>query len=116
MWAFVMQSDWDYITSVADLFKRNGAKIFWIELVADQNIRIERNKTENRLANKKSKRDIKASEQRLLNEDKHRLVSIDKEVPFNNYIKIDNTHPVPNDVVDIILENSNSKFLMLMIL
>lgn len=105
MWAFDEQSDWDYITGVADLFNKNGAEIFWVELVADKNVRLERNKTENRLTNKKSKRDLSASEMRLLNEEsKHRLVSFDGEVPFKNYIKIDNTHLIPNDVVDIILE------------
>ncbi len=105
MWAFDMQSDWDYITGVANLFKKYGAEIFWVELIADQKVRIERNKTENRIINKKSKRDLVASEIRLLGEEtRHRLVSLDGEIPFDNYIKIDNTKLTPNDVVDIILE------------
>lgn len=105
MWAFDAQSDWDYITGVADLFEENGAEIYWVELVADQNVRLERNKTENRLANKKSKRDLSASEMRLLNEErKYRLVSFDGEIPFENYVKIDNTLLTPKEVVDIILE------------
>jgi len=35
-------------------------------------------------------------------EDKIRIVSHDKEIPFENYIKIDNTHLQPEKVADII--------------
>ena len=103
MWAFDMQSDWDYITELAELFKKHGSEIYWIELVAQQSVRLERNKTENRLANKRSKRDIKVSENRLLGEEtNHRLVSYEGEIQFKNYIKIDNTYLTPDEVVDII--------------
>ena len=105
MWAFEMQSDWDYITELAEFFKNHGSEIYWIELVADQSVRLERNKSENRLANKKSKRDLKESESRLLGEEtNHRLVSFEGEIQFENYIKIDNTFLTPDEVVDIIQE------------
>ena len=62
MWAFDMQSDWDYIKSVTDKFEGTGGNVYYVELVADRAVRIERNKTENRLKNKASKRDIVVSE------------------------------------------------------
>ena len=62
MWALDSKEDWDYINYVEDLFKLRGAQIYYIELAADYNLRLKRNKTENRLLNKPSKRDIQQSE------------------------------------------------------
>ena len=105
MWAFDEQSDWDYIKSVTDRFEVTGGTIYYVELVADRAVRIERNKTENRLKNKASKRDIVLSEDRMLREEtKYRLVSKDGEIPFENYIKIDNTNLEPAEVARMIKE------------
>ena len=106
MWAFDMQSDWDYIKGVADKFAATGGTVYYVELVADQAVRVERNKTENRLRNKASKRDIAISEERMLREEtKYRLESRDGEIPFENYIKIDNTNLEPVDVARMIKEH-----------
>ncbi len=105
MWAFDQQSDWDYITHVADIFEKQGAEVCWVELVADQAVRLERNRTENRLAHKASKRNLAFSEANLLECDKMaRLESNEGEIPFENYIKIDNTCLSPEEVVSIIRE------------
>ncbi|MBP3520977.1 MAG: shikimate kinase [Oscillospiraceae bacterium] len=96
MWDFDDPEDWAGVAGIADIFKRRGAEIYYVELVADQQIRLERNKTENRLAHKPSKRDLVASEARVLAEDaKHRLASRPGELPFENYLRIDNTHLSP---------------------
>ena len=100
MWAFDMPSDHEYVMSVASKFD----EVYCVELIADQSVRLERNKTENRLKNKASKRDLVASEQRLLNEDNHRLVSDDGEIPFENYLRIDNTDLAPDVVAKMIKE------------
>lgn len=105
MWAFDQQSDWDYITHVADIFEKQGAEVCWVELVANQAVRLERNRTENRLAHKASKRNLAFSEANLLECDKMaRLESNEGEIPFENYIKIDNTCLSPEEVVSIIRE------------
>ena len=92
MWAFDQQSDCDYINHICDIFKRENAEIYYAELVAPQEIRLQRNSTENRLKNKASKRDIEASNQRLVkNDNEYRLESNDGEITFENYIKIDNS-------------------------
>ena len=100
MWAFDMPSDREYVMSVASKFD----EVYCVELIADQSVRLERNKTENRLKNKASKRDLAASEQRLLNEDKHRLISDEGEIPFANYLRIDNTNLAPDVVAKMIKE------------
>lgn len=98
MWAFDMQSDWDYIEHVKDIFMQRNERteFYYAELVTSKEIRLERNATENRLKNKASKRDLEVSRQRLLNDDaNHRCESFDGEIPFENYIKIDNSHLSP---------------------
>ncbi|MBR6570108.1 MAG: metallophosphoesterase family protein [Clostridia bacterium] len=93
MWAFEAQSDWDYIEHVKEIFAPYGTEFYYVELVADQAVRLERNRTENRLKHKASKRDVELSDKRVINEDaRHRLVSLPGEIPFENYLKIDNTH------------------------
>ena len=110
MWAFDMQSDWDYIERVSEKFTRSGGTVYYVELVADQKVRLERNKTENRLANKASKRNLELSEQRMVREEsKYRLVSREGEIPFKNYIKIDNTDLEPDETARMIKEHFKLK-------
>jgi hypothetical protein len=103
MWAFDMQEDWDYIRSVAERFEATGGNVYYVELVADQAVRLERNRTENRLRNKASKRNLAVSQERLLREDsRYRLVSREGEIPFENYIRIDNTRMEPQEAARLI--------------
>lgn len=105
VWAFDQQSDWDYVEHVTSIFRNNDADVYYIELVAPQEVRLQRNKTENRLKHKASKRDIDISNQRLIQNDiKYRCVSNDGEVPFDNYIKIDNSNLTPDLVAKMIKE------------
>ena len=103
MWSLDSQSDAEYLDSLVDVFRRNGADIYYVELFASQEIRLERNKTENRLKHKASKRNIEFSAGLILNEDaNHRLVSHDGEFSFENYIKIDNSELSPEVVAEMI--------------
>ena len=105
MWAFDMQSDWDYIEHVRNIFTPYGAEFYYVELVADKAERLRRNTTENRLANKASKRDIEASNKRVIScDEEHRFESYEGEIPYENYIKINNTDLEASDVAKIIKE------------
>ncbi|MCR4587567.1 MAG: AAA family ATPase [Lachnospiraceae bacterium] len=105
MWAFDMQSDWDYIRNVADKFEATGGTVYYVELVADQAVRLQRNKTENRLKHKASKRDVEVSDRRMMDEEeKHRLVSKEGELTFEHYLRIDNTYLEPEEVAKRIRE------------
>ena len=107
MCAFDMQSEFDYLQSVIDKFKAHGAKCHVVELCADFDERIKRNKSENRLLHKESKRDLEWSEAEMLKTSaKYRLNSYDGEgLPFESYIKIDNTNILPDKVAQIIKNN-----------
>lgn len=106
MWAFDMQSDWDYLDHVKKIFEPYGTEFYYVELIADQAVRLERNKTENRLKNKPSKRDVEVSDQRVMREDaNYRLVSLPGEIPFENYLRIDNTHLSAEDAARQIQEH-----------
>nr|MCR5848279.1 AAA family ATPase [Lachnospiraceae bacterium] len=108
MWGFDMPSDWDYIKGVSEKFEATGGTVYYVELVADQAVRLERNKTENRLKNKASKRNLELSEERMIREEtKFRLESREGEIPFPNYIKIDNTNLGPDEVAGMIKKHFN---------
>ena len=103
IWAFDQQSDWDYVQHVTDIFEEQGAEVYYVELVASQEIRLQRNQTENRLKNKASKRDLTFSEQNLLRLDgKYRLESYENEIPYKNYMKINNYDLEPEMVARMI--------------
>ena len=105
MWAFDQSSCWHYIEHIKEIFSPCGTEFYYVELVASQKIRLERNITENRLAHKASKRDIAVSNERLIDDDnKARLESYDGEIPFENYIKINNSVLAPDVVARMIKE------------
>lgn len=106
MWAFDAPEDWEYINHVVEIFKARGADIYCVELVAPQEIRLERNETPNRLANKPSKRDLSASRERVIEMDQqHRFESHPGEIPFKNYMQIDNSDLEPDVVASMIKEH-----------
>lgn len=105
MWALDKKEDWDYIENLEQLFKNNGADVYYVELEADYDTRIQRNTTENRLLNKPSKRDIAKSEKLFKNiESRHRLNSYPNEIEKEHYIKINNTDIDPQNVANLIKE------------
>ncbi|MBQ7829508.1 MAG: shikimate kinase, partial [Clostridia bacterium] len=85
-------------------FESNGAKCHVVELCADFDVRLERNKTENRLVHKESKRDLEWSEREMHSTSQnHRLNSYEGEnLPFESYLKIDNTFLEPQTVAEMI--------------
>ena len=103
MWAFDLPECWDFVASVCDIFSKHNADIYYAELVASQNTRLERNITENRIRNKPSKRNIEWSNKILKADDeKYRLESYAGEIKSENYIKIDNTNLSPAETAILI--------------
>ena len=106
MWAFDHKEDWDYVEHVSEIFRNKGSEVYYVELVTSQEIRLQRNITENRLKHKASKRDIEISTQRLINDDnRYRCISNEGEIPFDNYIKIDNSNLSAEIVANMIKEH-----------
>ena len=103
MWAFDLQSDWDYIAHVKEIFGLTEEDIYHVELIAPQDVRLERNATENRLKHKASKRDIDASNARLIRDDEnYRCESLPGELQFQNYLRLENANISPAEAARII--------------
>ena len=106
MFGFDIPSEYEYIDSVKALFESNGAEVCFVELRADFDVRIERNKTENRLLNKPTKRNIEWSEKLFRStEAKYRLNTYEDEYPYENYFKLDNTNLSPQEAAQIIKDH-----------
>lgn len=105
VFAFDVPEEYEYIRHVTSIFEEQGAEIYCAELVAPQSVRLERNKTENRLAHKPTKRDIEFSEMLLRQDDEDcRIESLPGEIWFENYIKIDNSDLSAEDTAKLIKE------------
>ena len=104
MCAFDIPGEFDYLQNIINLFKANGANCYVVELCAAFEERLVRNKSENRLLHKESKRNLEWSEAEMRKtSEKYRLNSYDGEsLPFENYIKIDNTTLAPDEVAKMI--------------
>ena len=104
MWAFDMPSDWQYVTDLAARFEQTGGTVYCVELIAPQEVRLQRNHTANRLAHKASKRDIQASDERVRREDSnYRLVSNPGEIPFAHYLRLENADLSPDEAAERIV-------------
>ena len=107
-WCFELEDEWTYTKKICDLFKENGAEVYFVELEADLEERLKRNKTTNRLENKPTKRDIIISEKRILESEKiHRYNTYDGEIKEKNYIRINNTNLSAKHVAKMIKEKIN---------
>ncbi|MDF2720310.1 MAG: shikimate kinase, partial [Paenibacillus sp.] len=105
VWALDMQADWDYVQKISGIFESKGGVVYYVELEADVEERLERNKSPNRLLHKPTKRNIEFSEQDLLRSmDKYRLNSYEGEIRKENYIRINNTKLGAEKVAQLIKE------------
>ena len=110
MWAFDQQEDWDYIAHIRELFALPEEDVYYVELIAPQEIRLQRNETANRLHNKASKRDLEWSRARLLQDDQnYRLESLPGEITFKNYLRLDNSKLSPSEAAQIIKNHFSFK-------
>ncbi|WLR49533.1 AAA family ATPase [Halobacillus litoralis] len=105
IWAFNKQEDWDFVETIIDIFEGDGGVVYFVELQADMEERVKRNRTPNRLEHKPSKRDVEASEERMIASMDHlRMNTKDGEIKEKNYIKINNSELEPYVVAERIRE------------
>ena len=96
----------EYRANLENIAKEQGAEVYYVELIAPQAVRLQRNETENRLRHKASKRDLEISRGRLLRaDDRYRCVSMPGEIPFENYLRIDNTDISAEDAAVMIQQH-----------
>jgi len=98
VWALDQPGDKGQVDSYCEIFRRNGAGICFVELEADLDERLERNKSEFRLSKKSSKRDISRSEKNLLKTESQYKMNTDGEFFYQeNYVKINSTKLSPEE-------------------
>ncbi|MBL7979900.1 MAG: AAA family ATPase [Bacteroidetes Order II. Incertae sedis bacterium] len=104
VWAFGLDSEETYVDEIVQVFQAVDADIMYVELEATLSERLWRNKTEERLLHKPTKRDTEASEKILLeHEATYRFNSYENEFTRPNYLKINNTHLSPEEVATQII-------------
>ena len=106
IWAFDMQEDWDYIEHVRQIFLQNApdTEFYFAELIAPPEVRLLRNETENRLLHKPTKRNTERSRMYLMQENTMRVVSKPGELPYNNYLRLENKELPAAEAAKIIKE------------
>lgn len=103
VWAFNHPSDWNYVNEVCEIFVSRGGTVYFVELEADLNERLERNKSPHRLEHKPTKRNIEWSENNLKKSlEKYRLNSLEGEITKEEYIRINNTSMSAEEVAKVI--------------
>ncbi len=112
IWAFEESYDTEYVRALTKLYQDAGAQVDYVELLCPQEVRLQRNRTENRLKEKASKRNVELSEMRMLSaESRYRCNSEAGEVceklgvAPERYLRIDNTNLSPEAVAEIIADH-----------
>lgn len=112
IWAFDEAHDFECVRWLSEMYRNAGAQVDYVELIAPQDVRLVRNRTENRLREKASKRDVALSEQRFLSaESRYRCVSEPGEVVSRlgiapeRYLRIENENVAPEDAAEMIVHH-----------
>jgi hypothetical protein len=109
VWALDLPEDAAYLRRHLAPFVEAGRTIAFVELYADLDTRIARNRTPYRLAEKKSKRDLAWSDDNVRELDRHvlntgvRPTPADELIAAYPHLRIDNTARSPEDVAAEVL-------------
>lgn len=102
---FDVKEDLEEFRHYKEIFTDKGIDIYFIELEADIEERLYRNKTEHRLNKKASKRNIRHSEKELLlANEQYRLNSLPGEVDEKYYYRLDVTKLTAEQAADQIIK------------
>lgn len=105
VWALDQPGDKEQIDSYSQIFKQQGAHVYFVELEADVDERLERNKGEFRLSKKPSKRDISSTEKHLLQTENQYTMNTEGDFFYQeNYVKINNTKLSPEETAKQIID------------
>ena len=108
LFEFDKEENWDWLERIKNIYEKQNGEFYIVELESTIEERLKRNKTENRLKHKPTKRDIESSEKELLScSEEHRLNSYEGEVKYKNYLRIDNTNISAEDTAKMIKEKFN---------
>ncbi len=103
-WAFNYENDNLLIAKINEIF--DCKNIYYIELTSSLDTRISRNKTEPRITDKLTKRNIKISEKKLIKFEEEYIMNTSKiDFPLNNHIIINNEKLSPTVVAKMVIKN-----------
>ena len=103
VWVFDDSADYAYVDWLMDTFASRAGRTVFVELTADLQTRLARNGTPLRLLEKPSKRDVDASNARLLKADqRHRMNSVG-DFPHADHLMIDTTALSPAEAAERIV-------------
>jgi hypothetical protein len=109
VWALDLPEDSAYLRRHLRPFVDAGERIAFVELYADLDTRLVRNRTPYRLAEKRSKRDVAWSDENVREMDRHvlntgiRPTPADELIAAYPHLRIDNTDRSPEDVAAEVL-------------
>jgi hypothetical protein len=104
MWDLADDEERAWLDGVCALFRSKGAAIHFVELYAPLDVRLQRNRTEQRLAEKPSKQDVDASEVRLRARDRDAKLNTRGDFFYPElHLRIDNTDRSPEEVANLII-------------
>jgi hypothetical protein len=107
VWDYSDPADREPLDRYGRLFTRRGGRVLFVELQADQAVRLGRNTGSDRLAAKPTKRDLPASRRNLLTMDERYQLASDGRLDGPDYLRIDNTHLAPDVVAQQVIDYFN---------
>lgn len=111
VWGLELEADLAELTTQFEPYAAHGATISFVELAADLDTRLQRNRTEQRLAEKRSKRDVEWSDGNVREMERH-VMSTSLEVADlpgmslltqHRHLRLDNTRLSPAEAAEQIL-------------
>lgn len=104
VWAFDEPGDADFVARVGDIFRARGRSVYLVELEAPLDVRLARNASAFRLAEKPTKRDVEASRRHLLDvEARYRLNSGSEFAGRPDYLRLPNGELSPEAAAERIV-------------
>lgn len=110
VWPLQLEGEAEFMAELLAPYVERGAEIAFAELYADLDTRLERNRSEHRLAEKRSKRDLAWSEGNVRELERHVLntrAGVDgpgaRMLAAHRHLRLDNTALTPGDAADRIL-------------
>lgn len=105
VWAMDDERDRRFVDATKKTFVEKGAQVYFVELEATQEVRLRRNETPLRLAEKRPQRDVAGSRAFLLDADRQYRLNSESDFPYPElHLKIDNTDLPPEAVASRIVE------------
>ena len=105
VYALDLEEDHIFVEEISEIYRKKGGKVWFLELEASLDVRLVRNKTENRLKHKPTKRNFELSEGNLLKFHKIYKMNSDATDTFKEtHLKVRSDHLTAAETAEIAIE------------